>query len=118
MPNIWLPREATKEAVYLNNLLKTAITDLRLDIQHEIPAIFEDNQGTIKLANNPEFHKRTKHIDIQYHYIRECITNHQIRLYYIPTKEQLADPLTKSIDKITLEAFRTFFLKNKNNTKG
>jgi hypothetical protein len=36
--------------------------------------IYEDNQGTIDLTNNPVHHKRTKHIDVKYHYIRVATT--------------------------------------------
>ena len=52
----------------------------------------------MKLAENPEFHKRTKHIDIIYHFIRECINNNKLKVGYIPTKEQLADGFTKGLD--------------------
>ena len=62
-----------------------------------IPAVMEDNNGAIKLSNNPEFHKRTKHIDIKYQFIRELVESNKIRLIYISTKEQLADPLTKAV---------------------
>ena len=55
----------------------------------------KDNTGAIKLGHNAKFHKRTKHIDIKYHYIRELVENNKIRILYINTKEQLADPLTK-----------------------
>jgi hypothetical protein len=35
--------------------------------------IMEDNQGIIALSQNPEYHARTKHSDVQYHFIMECI---------------------------------------------
>ena len=57
----------------------------------------EDNTGAIKLSDNPEFYKKTKHIDIKYHFIRELVEENKIRLLYINTKEQLVDPLTKAI---------------------
>ena len=47
----------------------------------------EDNTGVIKLSYNAEFHKRTKHIDIKYHYIRELVKNNKIRIIYINTKD-------------------------------
>jgi hypothetical protein len=62
------------------------------------PIILVDNQGSLKLAENPEFHKRTKHIDIIYHFIRECINNNKLKVGYIPTEEQLADGFTKGLD--------------------
>ena len=45
-------------------------------------------------------HKRSKHIDITYHYIRECIQEQKVDIVYINTKKQLADGLTKGLDSI------------------
>ena len=60
--------------------------------------LFTDSQSAIQLAKNPEYHARTKHIDIQYHYVRDNILSGFINLKYIPTDQQLADGLTKSLD--------------------
>ena len=54
-----------------------------------------DNQGSIALAHNPVFHSRTKHIDIQHHYIRDEVASKRIELSYIPTDEMIADGLTR-----------------------
>lgn len=59
--------------------------------------IYEDNQGSIALAKNPEFLKRTKHIDIRYHFVREKVEDNQVVLEYCPTQDMLADIMTKSI---------------------
>ncbi|KAL8012295.1 hypothetical protein Plhal710r2_c045g0146791 [Plasmopara halstedii] len=59
--------------------------------------VFEDNQGSIALAKNPEFHKRTKHIDIRYHFVREKVEDGQVALEYISTSNMLADILTKAV---------------------
>lgn len=48
-----------------------------------------DNQGSIALAHNPVFHSRTKHIDIQHHYIRDEVAAQRIQLSYIPTDEMI-----------------------------
>ena len=61
--------------------------------------IYCDNNSTICLANDPEFHTRTKHIDIRYHYIREAIVNNSITVVHVPTEENIADVLTKGLDK-------------------
>ena len=58
-----------------------------------------DNQGSLSLANNPENHQRTKHIDIQYHYVRELVESGAITIEYCPTKLMLADILTKPLSK-------------------
>ena len=56
-----------------------------------------DNQGSIFSASNPSVDKRLKHIDIRYHYIKECVELKKIRLHYVPTSEQIADLLTKNL---------------------
>ena len=92
-------KEACKENIYLNNVITYIIDKLQLSINtNNTPIILVDNQGSLKLAENPEFYKRTKHIDIIYHFIRECINNNKLKVGYIPTKEQLADGFTKGLD--------------------
>jgi len=98
--------ECSKEVIYLQNTITSLNTALGLNIPINIPAIMEDNTGAIKLGHNAEFHKRTKHIDIKYHYIRELVENNKIRILYINTKEQLADPLTKPITGPTLALWK------------
>ena len=85
---------ATKEATWLRHLLK--------DLGYEQPGptvIYEDNQGTIAIAQNPCHHKRTKHIDIQYHFTREKIEAGEVTLEYIATEEQVADLFTKALPR-------------------
>lgn len=59
-----------------------------------------DNQSSIALANNPVLHTRTKHIDIQHHYIRDEVTSGKINLVYTPTELMLADGLTKPLSSV------------------
>ena len=73
---------------------------LELDKSSNIPTILVDNQGLLKLAENPKFYKRTKYIDIIYHFIREYINTNKLKVGYIPTKEQLANRFTKGLDNI------------------
>lgn len=61
--------------------------------------LFIDNQSAIRLIQNPEFHKRTKHIDIKYHFVREKLKNKDIEVHYIPSKQQIADILTKALPR-------------------
>jgi hypothetical protein len=46
------------------------------------------------------FHGRTKHIEVQYHYTRECVVNGQVEVFYVPTEENPADALTKVLDNV------------------
>ena len=59
--------------------------------------IFEDNQSTIAMAKNPQFHGRAKHIDIRHHFVREQVSDGTIKLTYCPTGEMVADMLTKGL---------------------
>ena len=60
-------------------------------------SLLSDNQSAIRLVLNPEFHKRTKNIDVVNHIIREFQAMGEITLVYIPTRLQLADILTKPL---------------------
>lgn len=65
-----------------------------------------DNQSAIKLAQNPEYHKRSKHIDVRFHFIREKIDDGTITVSYVKTEDQLADILTKSLNKEVFNRLR------------
>nr|GEU33376.1 putative mitochondrial protein [Tanacetum cinerariifolium] len=73
--------------------------DLQLQVQSPIP-IFCDNSSTIALASNPVQHARTKHIEIDCHFMRDKIINKQVLPVFISTKLQTADVLTKGIPKV------------------
>lgn len=68
--------------------------------------IHEDNQGCIALANNPITQQRSKHIDIRYHFTRDLISDGVIVLRYIETQHQLADILTKPLDRVKFQGLR------------
>jgi len=58
--------------------------------------IFEDNQSAICMDKNPQFHGRTKHIELKYHFIRKQIKSGTVELKYCPTENMIADMLTVS----------------------
>jgi len=70
---------------------------------NEAVIIYEDNQSTIKLAENFVNSDRTKHIAVRMHFIRDQIENNLIKLKYIPTTDQIADVLTKPLGRIQHE---------------
>ena len=83
---------ATKEVVWLRGLLGD------LGLQLDTPTVVrEDNKGCLDLAGNPRHHQRTKHIDIQYHFIREKIEEGVLELVQCPTDQQLGDIFTKPL---------------------
>ena len=65
-----------------------------------------DNQSFIKLLVNLVFHDRSKHIDIQYHHIKDCVQRKIMLLQYIPTEDQDADILMKVLTKRKFEYHR------------
>jgi len=87
--------QAAKESVWITAFLH----DLHFKIRKP-GLIYGDNQGSIKLALNSQFHGRTKHIAIQHHFIRDLISAKEVTLEYISTKEMIADGLTKALPRI------------------
>ena len=65
-----------------------------------------DNQGSIFIGSNPVQERRTKHIDIRYHYVRECIKNEDIAVFFIEGKENPADMFTKNLPVTPFLKFR------------
>jgi hypothetical protein len=84
--------EATKEVTWMRRLLSSIGAT-----QLNPTKLLCDNQGAIRLVSNAEFHQRTKHIDVKFHYIREQYQNQIIAVDYVGTKDQLADVLTKAL---------------------
>ncbi|XP_074347305.1 secreted RxLR effector protein 161-like [Apium graveolens] len=65
-----------------------------------------DNKSVINLAKNPVFHGRSKHINIRYHFIRECVENGDIVVKHVSTDLQRADVLTKALPTARFEKMR------------
>jgi hypothetical protein len=89
---------AGREAIWIMNVLKD------MGFQGVEPmTIYTDSESAIKLSINQQFHARTKHIDVQSHWIREAIANGKIRLEYKRTSDMLADVLTKALGRVKFE---------------
>jgi len=69
--------------------------------------LYVDNNSTIELMKHPMFHGRNKHIDIKYHFIRQCVERGQIAVRRIGTNEQKADVLTKALPVGKLAVMRS-----------
>uniref|UniRef100_A0AAV1T0Y1 Reverse transcriptase Ty1/copia-type domain-containing protein n=1 Tax=Peronospora matthiolae TaxID=2874970 RepID=A0AAV1T0Y1_9STRA len=95
--------EAAQEAIWLKAFLHE-LGEMNSD---EAVKIYEDNQGSIALAKNPEFHKRTKHIDIRYHFVREKVAEGKVVLEYCSTKDMKADLMTKPIPASQFQCLRS-----------
>ncbi len=91
---------AAKEAVWLRQLLsKLSFNTLSPTVLHI------DNQSTIMIAKNPEFHDCTKHINVHYHFLWQVIEDGMVELCYIPTGDQVADMLTKGLPPASFNKF-------------
>ena len=95
--------QTTTELTWLQLLLQI----LQLSPSHT-PTLWCDNVSTLALASNPMFHARTKHIEIDFHFIREKVATKSLLVQYISTKDQLADIFTKG-----LSSPRFLLLRNK-----
>uniref|UniRef100_A0A2N9JB37 Reverse transcriptase Ty1/copia-type domain-containing protein n=1 Tax=Fagus sylvatica TaxID=28930 RepID=A0A2N9JB37_FAGSY len=76
--------------------LRQVLCDLRLYLP-SAPLIWCDNTSALALASNPVFHGRTKHIEVDYHYVREKVVRGDLSLQFISTHDQLADIFTKAL---------------------
>ena len=90
---------AAKEAVWIRNLLGD-IGRSGYARERQPTTIYGDNQSSLFLVRNPELHSRSKHIDVQYHYVRELKEEGIITEEYIPTAEIAADCLTKPLKTV------------------
>ncbi|KRT78250.1 hypothetical protein AMK59_6683 [Oryctes borbonicus] len=88
------------ECLFLKQLLES-MTNTKIDCIN----VYEDNQSSIKMASTLET-KRSKHIDVKYHFLRNFVSNGTIKLVYLPTTEQCADLLTKALPRVKHEYFR------------
>jgi hypothetical protein len=76
--------------------IRQVLCDLGLFLP-SAPLIWCDNTSALALASNPVFHGRTKHIEVDYHFIRERVVRGDITLQFISTDDQLADVFTKAL---------------------
>ncbi|KAI3510913.1 hypothetical protein L1887_18051 [Cichorium endivia] len=70
------------------------------------PTLLCDNQSALFLTHNPVSHKRAKHIELDYHFIRELVLSGKLHTEFVPTKLQVADIFTKSLSRNQFEFFR------------
>lgn len=89
--------EAAKEIVWTRQLLSN------IGVKQEQTILNIDNVAAETLIKNPTFHKRTKHIDVKFHYTRELIKNSSIKVQHVKSSDQLADILTKSLTRAKFE---------------
>jgi hypothetical protein len=91
---------AAKEALWLRSLIFQLF-----GIPLTTTTLFSNNQSAIALTREHQYHARTKHIDVRYHFIRWIVEEGKIRLIYCPTDEMVADTLTKALPSAKVKHF-------------
>ena len=91
---------AVKELIWIYMLLRSMGVNVRRPC-----VVYEDNTACAKIANNATAIKRTKHIDVRHHFLREHVDQGTISIVQVSTHDQLADVMTKILGK---EAFLRF----------
>ena len=98
-----------QQATWLRNILEEIEPSISTEptTSTEPPPIplAMDNQGAIVLAKLAAPNRRTRYINIRYHYIRDCIENGTILTHYTFTEEMLADNFTKTLNRLKFNAF-------------
>ncbi len=92
---------ATAEIMWVQTLLA--------ELQVESPSMAKlwcDNLGAKYLSANPVFHARTKHIEVDYHFVRERVSRKLLEIDFVPTGDQVADGFTKALSVRQLENFK------------
>ncbi len=103
--------ESACKAVWIRGLLRefgileTVIEDGYPKTISPPKTIFADNQGAVKLTENPEYHRKAKHIPIKYHKTRKLVAEGVVHFKWIPTQEMVADGLTKPLGISKLREF-------------
>ncbi|CAM8993054.1 unnamed protein product [Rhodiola kirilowii] len=91
---------AASEIVWVTQLLRELHA-----MPSSTPTLLCDNKSSIFLSNNHVAHKRAKHIDIDYHYVRELVSSGRLRTQFVPSHLQLADIFTKGLPRPLFEFF-------------
>lgn len=87
---------ATQEAVWLKRFLEHLID---IGEKSEPILIHCDSQAEISSTKDPKFHNKTKYIEVKYNYARDMVACKMINVKYLPTKDMVADPLTKPLNR-------------------
>jgi hypothetical protein len=89
-----------KEAIWLRSLLSQVFGPFK-----DATVLFSDNQSAIALSRNHQYHARTKHIDVQYHWICWIVEQGMLQLIYCPTNNMVANTLTKALPSAKVKHF-------------
>lgn len=91
---------ATAELIWLTFILK----DLGVYLS-KTPVLFCDNLSALNMTINPVFHARTKHIELDYHFVREKVAQGHLVTKFVNSANQFADVFTKALPKQLFSMF-------------
>ena len=94
-------KEIIKKSIFLQQFLKSVF----FLNEYNAEELYMNNESTKVLFKNPLFHKKIKHIDIQYHYVRKCHINGFVNIHHVSIEQQLANPFIKSLNIVKMEFF-------------
>jgi hypothetical protein len=92
--------DCSRQVVWIQNIFT------ELGFTPQPTQICADNEGGIFIASNPVQERRTKHIDVRFHYVRDLIEQKRIDIVWVPTDDNPADMFTKNLGHIKFEKFR------------
>jgi len=93
---------ATSQAIWLSKFFD------KVGLQIDRPVlIYGDNAGSITNTVNDKNHRRTKHIDVKYHFVKEHTKSEQVKFEYIPSTENIADLFTKPLPRDAVQKLIT-----------
>jgi hypothetical protein len=96
---------AAKEALWLRSLITQVFGTIHDASPSHATTLFSDNQSAIALAKDHQYHARTKHIDVRFHFIRWVIEDGKLVLIFCPTGDMVADSLTKALPSPKVKHF-------------
>ena len=97
---------AVANAVAECSWLRQLLQELHLGVA-KATVVYCDNVSAVYLSANPVHHRRTKHIELDIHFVREQVALGHIRVLHVPTAQQFADVMTKGLPTTTFEEFRS-----------
>jgi hypothetical protein len=107
-----LVARSSTEAEYRSMANTTAYLIWIQSLLHELhvpchtPTLLCDNISAVSLAHNHVLHSRTKHIELDIHFVREKVLSKQLNILHVPATDQLADPLTKPMSPANYASIR------------
>nr|XP_020160967.2 uncharacterized mitochondrial protein AtMg00810-like [Aegilops tauschii subsp. strangulata] len=94
---------AVAECSWIRQLLQELLCDV-----HKATLVYCDNVSAVYLSANPVHQRRTKHIELDIHFVREQVALGRVRVLHVPTTQQFADVMTKGLPTPVFEEFRGF----------